>query len=88
MQAAEERFFQANGSELIKTESMGIESGINYAKVPPGEIYKLCRENWAEEAEGMFVSCMNFNAMPCIGPLERDLGKPVVSSHSAPCGRF
>jgi maleate cis-trans isomerase len=29
------------------------------------------------------ISCMNFNAMPCIAPLERDLQKPVLASHSA-----
>jgi maleate isomerase len=82
MHTIEERFFQANGFHLVKSRSMKIEKG----KVPlvtPGEIYRFCRENWDEEADGLLISCMNFNAMPCIGHLEEDLGRPVLSSHSA-----
>jgi len=79
--SAEERFFQANGFHLVKSRSMKLER----ARVPlvtPREIYQFCRENWDEKADGLFISCMNFNAMPCIGPLERDLQKPVLTSHS------
>ena len=79
---AEERFFQANGFHLLKSRSMKLER----TKVPlvtPIEIHRFCRENWDEKADGLLISCMNFNAMPCIGHLEEDLGKPVLSSHSA-----
>ena len=62
---------------------MGTNPGIKPSSVTPSEIYRFCRESWDEKAEGMFISCMNFNAMPCIGPLEIDSGKPVLSSHSA-----
>ena len=61
---------------------MGIDSGVKFARVPPSEIYRFCRETWDEGADGLLISCMNFNAMPCIAALERDLGKPVLSSHS------
>ena len=79
---AEEKFFHANGYNLIKSRNMGIESGVKYGLVTPGEIYQFSKKNWDEKADGLFISCMNFNAMPCIGPLERDLGKPVLSSQS------
>lgn len=80
--AAEERFFQANGFILVKSRSMEIER-TKVPLVPPGEIYRFCRQNWDDGADGLLISCMNFNAMPCVGPLEKDLGKPVLSSHSA-----
>jgi maleate isomerase len=83
MHAAEERFFQSNGFDLIRSRSMGLDSGVKFARVPPSEIYRFCRETWDERADGLFISCMNFNAMPCIGPLERDLRKPVLTSHSS-----
>ena len=80
--SAEERFFQASGFHLVKSRSMKLER----ARVPlvtPREIYQFCRENWDEKADGLFISCMNFDAMPCIGHLEEELGRPVLSSHSA-----
>jgi maleate isomerase len=83
MHHAEEKLLEENGFRVIKSRSMAIESGLEFAMVSPGEIYRFCRKNWDEKADGLFISCMNFNAMPCIGPLEKDMGKPVLSSHSA-----
>jgi maleate isomerase len=81
--ATEEKFFQNSGFEIIKSCSMDISSRKKRVSTTPGEIFRFCRENWDEMADGILISCMNFNGMPCIGPLERDLGKPVLSSHSA-----
>jgi len=80
---AEESFFKANGFTLIRSHSLGIKSGIEFGLVTPGEIYQVSKEMWDEKADGLFISCMNFNAMPCVGALERDLGKPVLTSQSA-----
>jgi len=82
MHEAEEHFFQSNGFDLVRSRSLGMDSGVTFARVPPSEIYRFARETWDERADGLFISCMNFNAMPCIGPLERDLQKPVLTSHS------
>jgi len=81
--AAEENFLQTNGFDLIKSRSMEIDSRKKRPYVASGEIYRFCRENWDDRADGLFISCMNFNGMPCVGALEKDLGKPVFSSHSA-----
>ncbi len=83
MHRGEENFFRQNGFHLVNSRSMGIESGGKYALVAPEEIYRFCHQHWDAGADGLFISCMNFNAMPCIGVLEKDLGKPVLSSHSA-----
>ncbi|MFB3884342.1 MAG: hypothetical protein ACE144_03880 [Thermodesulfobacteriota bacterium] len=80
--SAEERFFKDNGFDLVKSRSMKLER-TRFPLVRTGEIHRFCRENWDEEADGLLISCMNFNAMPCIERLEQDLGKPVVTSHSA-----
>ena len=80
---AEEKFFQANGFHIVKSESLNIDFRTKVPRVPPGEIYRFCRDHWNEAADGLLISCMNFNAVPCIDPLERDLAKPVLSSHSA-----
>ncbi len=80
---AEEKFFQTNGFTVVRSTSLGLDSGVKFAEVPPGEIYRFARDNWDEKADGLLISCMNFNAMPCLEFLEKDLGKPVVTSHSA-----
>ena len=80
---AELKFLQANGFNIIKSQSMKIDSGVSFAEVTPGEIYRFAKANWDERADGFLISCMNFNAMPSIECLERDLDKPVLTSQSA-----
>ena len=72
-----------NGFQVVSSHSLTLDSGKKFAQVTPGEIYKFCQEHWNQEADGLFISCMNFNAMPCIDILEKDLGKPVLTSQSA-----
>ena len=49
----------------------------------PQEIYRLCIDAWDDRAQGLFISCMNFNPLPVIPALELALQVPVVSSNSA-----
>ena len=52
-------------------------------RIPPEVVYRLAKEVDRPEAEAVFLSC---TAMPTLGVLdrlERDLGKPVLSSNSA-----
>ena len=35
------------------------------------------------EADAVFISCTNFHCLPAIASLERQLGKPVVTSNLA-----
>ena len=37
----------------------------------------------SEEADTIFISCTDFRTFEIIDPLERDLGKPVISSNQA-----
>lgn len=79
----EEDFFRNNGFEIVRSRSMESLLKKKPRDTPAGEIFKFCRENWDAGAQGIFISCMNFNGMPCIEPLEKELGTTVVSSHSA-----
>ena len=81
--ATEEKFFQEKGFHLVKSRSMEVPSRKKRPYLAPGEIFRFCRESWDGSADGLFISCMNLNAMPCIAPLEKALGKPVLTSHSA-----
>ena len=63
------------GIEALSTQGMGLETAEGFAAVPPQEIYDFplnAWKNYADEADGLFISCMNY-----------EIGKPVVTSHSA-----
>ena len=38
---------------------------------------------YGDEADGLFISCMNHDGMAAAQELEDKIGKPVVTSHSA-----
>ena len=49
----------------------------------PRAVYALARRVDRPEAEAIFISCTNMATAEILAPLERDLGKPVVSSNAA-----
>ena len=54
-----------------------------FARVTPEEILQFSLDAWDDSADGLFISCMNFDALPAVQALEDQIGKPVVTSHSA-----
>ena len=83
---AESRYLAEVGVETVASSGMGLQSAAEFAAVPPGEIYRFALDAWQEsggEADGLFISCMNFDAMAAAQALEDAIGKPVVTSHSA-----
>ncbi|MBI2959956.1 MAG: aspartate/glutamate racemase family protein [Betaproteobacteria bacterium] len=79
----EKRLFEDNGFDVLGIHGMGITDGFEFGQVPPAEIYAFCRRNWDPKADGLFVGCAAFNAMPVAEHLENELKAPVVTAHSA-----
>ena len=80
---AERAYLRQTGIDAIAMHGMGIEKGNEFAEVTPEEIYRFSLDAWDARADGLFISCMNFDAMPVVQDLEDRIGKPVVTSHSA-----
>jgi maleate isomerase len=80
---AERVYLKDCGIDAIAMHGMGLETGPEFARVPPEEILRFSLDAWDDSADGLFISCMNFDAMPAVQALEDRLGKPVVTSHSA-----
>ena len=83
---AESRYLAEAGIETVAAFGMGLRAAAEFATVPPEEIYRFSLEAWqrsGEEADGLFISCMNFDAMAAAQALEDAIGRPVVTSHSA-----
>ena len=77
------KYFSDSGIEVLASKGMGIADVVELAKPSPEEIYRFARSAWMPEADGLFISCLNFRAQGAIQALENDLGKPVVTSCQA-----
>jgi maleate isomerase len=54
-----------------------------FPKVEPGRWYRQVRDQADPEADAYFLSCTAVRTAEVIEPLERDLGRPVVTSNQA-----
>ena len=79
----EKTFFEENRFSVVNIKGLGIMEGFKLSTVPASDIYRICISAWKKEADGLFISCMNFNATPVIQALELALQVPVISSISA-----
>jgi maleate isomerase len=83
MDKLEESFFQENGFHILRSGGLNLREATKMAQVTPDEIYRFCLETWDKRANGLLISCMNFNPMPVIQALEEALKVPVVTSNTA-----
>jgi maleate isomerase len=79
----EKQFFEANGVEVLEIKGLGIRDPEGIASQVPGTIYRLAREVDRPEAQAIFISCTDFRAVEVLEVIERDIGKPAISSNQA-----
>ena len=83
---AEREYLKEAGIEALAMQGMGLETAEGFASVSPQEIFDFAMVAWEkyrDEADGLFISCMNHDGMAAAQALEDKIGKPVVTSHSA-----
>lgn len=81
--AKERSYMEANDIDVVNSAGMGIRRSVDIGKLAPEDVYKFVRVLDVAEADAVFVSCTNLRTVDVIERLERDLGKPVVSSNQA-----
>lgn len=81
---------EENGFEVLKIRGLEDEGvrvpGSNYGVREIGmdrSQYKMAKKVFAEETDCVFLSCTNWSSNWCINRLERELGRPVISSNTA-----
>jgi maleate cis-trans isomerase len=84
----EKEFLEACGLQVLGIKGLGIGAGgpqeyVKIAKVSPEEVLAHCRAAWVPGADGMIVSCTDLRTLEAVPQLERELGKPVISSNGA-----
>jgi maleate isomerase len=75
-------FLSASGFEVLKAEGLGIERNSELSDQPDYAAYKIARKVYfsAPEADGIFIPCNRWPTVSCIPLLEREIGKPALSS--------
>src|SRR5262249_2333974 len=77
---AERRFFVTSGFDVISCECLG-RSGAGVRPTTFNEIAMLVRRVDRPQAQAIFVSCTDLRALELVDSLERELGKPVLTSN-------
>lgn len=83
----EKEYLERRGFDVSRI--LGLEMGHSdterklIGRQPPGIAYRIAREAYTPDVDGIFISCTNFATLPIIEQLETELGKPVVTSNQA-----
>ena len=71
------------GLTVVSMKHLGIISSFEKNLIPCSTTYRLAREMATGQTDGLFLSCAAVRTMEIIGPLEKELGIPVVTSTQA-----
>jgi maleate cis-trans isomerase len=78
---AEKLFLEGSGFQVASIIGPMLSDPKLVPQIPSAEMYKLSRKANTDDADAMFISCTGLHVMDIIEILERDLGKPVVTSN-------
>ena len=77
-------FMIANGFEVASVEALGVEQVTNLKKVSAEALCELGKRAAAQgDADALFFSGTGVHTLAVIGPLERAIGKPVITANLA-----
>lgn len=79
----ERDYMQERGFEVVNIEGLGIEHDEDMARVAPQYIAEFAASVDRPDADAVFISCGALRSVEVIDQLERELGKPVVTSNQA-----
>lgn len=75
-------FLERHGLRVL--HEVGLDLPVaEHADVAPEEWHRQALAHRHPEADAYFLGCTNIRAVPAIAAIERDLGKPVVTSNQA-----
>jgi len=72
-----------DGLVIAHQHHMGIVGGLAKCKVPPSRVYADAKEVASCSSDALVISCTGLQSVQIIDTLERDLGRPVITSNTA-----
>lgn len=84
----EKHFLQGHGFEVVALRGLGYGANgpaeyRNIARIPPADVLAHARSVVRAAADAILLSCTDMATLDIIEPLERETGKPVISSNQA-----
>jgi maleate cis-trans isomerase len=78
-------FFEASGFNVLKIEGYGVRKNADLTAMDIHAAYRIAKKLYqqAPEADGVFVPCPRWPTITDVDLLEREIGKPVVTSCQA-----
>jgi maleate isomerase len=76
-------FLKHCGIEVLSETGLDLVEGNGMAAVTPDQWVELARKNRDDTADAYFLSCTAIHVTPIIDLLEKELGRPVVTSNQA-----
>ena len=83
LNAIERQFLEASGFAVASISGLGCATDAEIGRLDPADAVSLVERVDTPEADAVFISCTNFHCLPAIASLERQVGKPVVTSNLA-----
>jgi maleate isomerase len=77
----EVRFLGHHGITVLRERGLGIDNGLGMAAVTSEQWMEEGRAMRDPEADAYFLSCTTIRSADVIEPLERELGRPVITSN-------
>ncbi|MBI2164895.1 MAG: aspartate/glutamate racemase family protein [Chloroflexi bacterium] len=78
------RSLEALGFQVVHIRGMDVPEAFRIADIAADQIVEYAREQMkGVEADCLFISCANLRALEAIGPIQKALGMPVVTSIQA-----
>ena len=81
--ADEAAYLRAEGFDLVASRGLDFTDARLAARLTPREVRDIAARLDQPDAEGLFLACANVRAMEASDELQRQLGKPVVTSNQA-----
>lgn len=79
----ERSFLEDAGYDVVDIQGLGLDTDAKIGRQPPEAAYAQAKAVDRPEADAVFISCTGSRTFEIIEQLERDLGKPVVTSNQA-----
>jgi maleate isomerase len=74
-------FIEAHGFEVLRHEALGIVSNNEVGRLDPEAAYEMGRRVDRPDADAVMLGCGNWWTMCVVERLERELGKPVLTTN-------
>ena len=79
----EKEFFENAGFSVLNHKGLGLRDILQQYQTDPQRWYDLVKDMQSDECEAYLLSCGGIRVVDIIEPLEKELGKPVISSNQA-----